>query len=249
MALLAFFFFWFFAVGTIFGSFLNVVVWRLPQGMSLSFPASHCPHCQHPIRWRHNIPLLGWWMLRGKCYDCGKPISIRYPLVEFLCGIGFLCPAGLFLMGMETLPFYLYDVTVFMTLLAIGLIEWDGQRVPWKILFPWSIVTFANLFFYFPYVVYFANHLLGEGLLAFPVWLLFLLLGTRYSSHRAVWVCGMVLLLLFPGGLPILWVSSFVWGIVYFSTTSKVIRSAALPWSLILLPVCQWGWFWILFYC
>ncbi len=68
--------------GLAIGSFLNVVVWRLPRGESLSSPPSACPKCGHAIRARDNVPVLGWLLLRGKCRDCGEPISPRYPIVE-----------------------------------------------------------------------------------------------------------------------------------------------------------------------
>ncbi|MDO5552650.1 MAG: prepilin peptidase [Planctomycetia bacterium] len=68
-----------------FGSFLNVVVWRLPHGMSLVRPGSHCPKCGHAIRPGDNIPLFGWLRLRGKCRDCKCGISMRYPLIEAVC--------------------------------------------------------------------------------------------------------------------------------------------------------------------
>lgn len=64
------------------GSFLNVVMYRLPRRESVVWPGSHCPKCQHAIRPWHNLPMLGWLMLRGKCYDCGERISAKYPLVE-----------------------------------------------------------------------------------------------------------------------------------------------------------------------
>jgi prepilin signal peptidase PulO-like enzyme (type II secretory pathway) len=79
-----------FVIGAIIGSFLNVVIYRLPRGMSLMRPASQCPKCSHPIRWYDNVPILGWFLLDGKCHDCGTQISRRYPLVEFAVGLMFL---------------------------------------------------------------------------------------------------------------------------------------------------------------
>ena len=64
------------------GSFLNVVVHRLPRGESLNHPGSHCPSCGHAVRRRDNVPVLSWLLLRGRCRDCGHPISARYPLLE-----------------------------------------------------------------------------------------------------------------------------------------------------------------------
>lgn len=73
---------WVFAVGACVGSFLNVVVYRLPLGMKLSSPGSRCPVCETPIERRDNVPVLGWLWLRGRCRACRAPISVRYPLVE-----------------------------------------------------------------------------------------------------------------------------------------------------------------------
>jgi len=73
-------------LGLCLGSFLNVVIWRLPRGESLLQPGSHCPACGVPVRRRDNLPLLGWLLLRGRCRDCAVPISPRYPLVELLGG-------------------------------------------------------------------------------------------------------------------------------------------------------------------
>lgn len=72
-------------LGATFGSFLNVVVWRLPLGMSLNRPASHCPKCGHPLAVKDNIPIFGWIFLHGKCRYCKDPISGRYPLIETIC--------------------------------------------------------------------------------------------------------------------------------------------------------------------
>jgi prepilin signal peptidase PulO-like enzyme (type II secretory pathway) len=81
---------WLFVLGAIIGSFLNVVVYRLPVGLSLVKPGSHCPKCSHAIRWYDNVPIFGWLWLRGHCRDCGTAISIRYPLVELTAGLIFL---------------------------------------------------------------------------------------------------------------------------------------------------------------
>ena len=76
-------------IGLAVGAFLNVVIWRVPRGESVVHPPSHCPKCDHQIRERDNIPVLSWLLLRGKCRDCGNPISVRYPLVELTTGVLF----------------------------------------------------------------------------------------------------------------------------------------------------------------
>ena len=97
--------------GVVIGSFLNVVIYRLPTWLhhqwqndaahilgtaphaqpvpSLAYPASHCPHCKHPLRWWQNIPLLSFAVLRGRCHHCQHTISWRYPVVELICGLWF----------------------------------------------------------------------------------------------------------------------------------------------------------------
>ena len=77
---------WLGFVGACVGSFLNVVAYRIPLGMSVVWRPSHCPNCKHPIRVRDNVPVLGWLFLGGKCRDCGELISPRYAIVEAIMG-------------------------------------------------------------------------------------------------------------------------------------------------------------------
>jgi leader peptidase (prepilin peptidase)/N-methyltransferase len=78
-----------FVLGCIVGSFLNVCVHRMPLGLSIVHPPSHCPHCKYSIPWWLNVPLLTWLWLRGKCKNCGAPIAARYFMVELLTGLLF----------------------------------------------------------------------------------------------------------------------------------------------------------------
>jgi leader peptidase (prepilin peptidase)/N-methyltransferase len=122
-------------LGLAIGSFLNVVVYRVPTGTSLAKPASHCPWCQTPIRARHNVPVLGWLLLKGKCHDCRKPISVRYPLVELSCALLFVAIAIRIakLHQLAALPAYLYFAAAG---LALALIDVDHHRLPNKIVLP-----------------------------------------------------------------------------------------------------------------
>jgi leader peptidase (prepilin peptidase)/N-methyltransferase len=79
-----------FALGACVGSFLNVVVWRLPRDESLVSPGSHCPKCNTPLAWYDNLPVFGWIKLRGKCRHCAQPISMRYPIIEAITGLLFV---------------------------------------------------------------------------------------------------------------------------------------------------------------
>ena len=144
---------WLTMVGGCVGSFLNVVIYRLPIGLSVVKPAgSFCPKCKHPIRWYHNIPVFGWLLLRGKCYDCGLPISPRYPLVEFIVAALF---GGLAWIEVFSPPDALplgpplrwqrdlttagvqcgYHLVLLCSLLCAGLMEYDGGRLPRKMAF------------------------------------------------------------------------------------------------------------------
>jgi leader peptidase (prepilin peptidase)/N-methyltransferase len=119
-------------LGLAVGSFLNVVIYRVPRDESLVRPGSHCPHCGSEVRNRHNIPVLGWLLLRGRCADCAAPISVRYPLVEAGTAALFVAVAAKFGWSWE-LPAYLYLAAVAIALAAIDL---DVMRLPDKIVLP-----------------------------------------------------------------------------------------------------------------
>lgn len=119
-------------VGGAVGSFLNVVVWRVPRGRSVVSPPSACPNCGHPIRWFDNLPVVSWMLLRARCRDCGAPISIRYPLVEAATAVAF--GAAAWWTGPTwVLPAVLYLVAVS---IALALIDLDVRRLPDAIVLP-----------------------------------------------------------------------------------------------------------------
>lgn len=85
--------------GLAIGSFLNVVIYRVPRGESVVSPGSRCPHCGYALQWKDNIPVLSWALLGGKCRQCRAPISIQYPIVEFVTAalfvlVTWLTPVG-----------------------------------------------------------------------------------------------------------------------------------------------------------
>jgi leader peptidase (prepilin peptidase)/N-methyltransferase len=153
--------FWLVCLGGVVGSFLNVVVYRLPAGMSIVAPASHCPRCKHPIRWRDNLPVFGWLLLGGRCRDCGAPIALRYMLVEALAAAMFLavglahCPwpgSAWWPLGdeqvaarplAESLVVCGHRLVLLCTLLPAWLIAWDGHRSPWRLYLPALVVGAA----------------------------------------------------------------------------------------------------------
>ena len=118
------------------GSFLNVVVHRLPRGESLLRPGSHCPHCRVKVRPWHNVPVLSWLLLRGRCAGCGRWISARYPLVELGTGLLYVAIAARFGPS-PALPAYLYLAAVG---IALALIDAAIQRLPNAIVLPSYLV-------------------------------------------------------------------------------------------------------------
>ena len=114
------------ALGAIVGSFLNVVIHRYPRGESIVFPASHCPHCNTPIRPYDNVPVISWLILRGRCRACGKPIALRYPLVELANALFYL---AVYQRTGETLVFIPVAAIVSMLIVLIY-IDADIQILP-----------------------------------------------------------------------------------------------------------------------
>lgn len=115
-----------FIFGTIIGSFLNVVIYRLPRGESLALPPSHCPHCDRPIKPYENIPILSFLFLRGRCAGCKAPISWQYPFVEALTGLLFASMLWRAQLTAE-LPIYLILVGL---LIALSGIDIATMRLP-----------------------------------------------------------------------------------------------------------------------
>jgi len=125
-----------FVFGTMIGSFLNVVIYRIPKGESIVFPASKCQSCQTPLKWWHNIPLFSWLILGGKCYFCKEKISVQYPTVELLTGIIFT----LLYLKLGLVWYLPFVAASFAALLALVMIDFEYMAVP-------DNVNFAALLF------------------------------------------------------------------------------------------------------
>jgi leader peptidase (prepilin peptidase) / N-methyltransferase len=123
------------------GSFLNVVIYRIPNHESIVRPRSKCPSCERPIRERDNIPVLSWLILRGRCRDCGAPISPRYLVVELAGGALFA--------GLAARLGYNWDLpaclALFAGLLALGCIDLEHLLLPKKVIYPTLVLVAAFL--------------------------------------------------------------------------------------------------------
>jgi len=166
--------------GLVFGSFLNVLIARIPKDENVAFPASHCPKCNTPLKSYHNIPLFSWLFLRGKCAFCKEKISIQYPIVELINGIiwgavffklGFSYMAVMialsfsFLLALSVIDFYIKMVPDSLNLLALtAAIAAATSLQGFALNFQNALLAvggFALLRFYLSYLI--KKEALGEG--------------------------------------------------------------------------------------
>jgi leader peptidase (prepilin peptidase)/N-methyltransferase len=128
-------------LGLIFGSFLNVVAYRLPRGESLATPASRCPGCDTPIKPYDNVPVLSWLLLRGRCRSCGTKIAWRYPLVELTTAL--LMALTVVVLG-PTEEVWL-GLAFVLLLVPVAVIDYDFRIIPNKLLIAGTIAALAIL--------------------------------------------------------------------------------------------------------
>ena len=128
-----------FIIGLIFGSFLNVLIYRLPLDISLFKPlGSTCTHCQHRIKWHENIPILSYLLLKGKCSNCSKPISMVYPFVELSTALVTLLLYMNYWLNWELIV----TISLFYTLIVLSFIDLKYKAVPDYLLIIAVILTF-----------------------------------------------------------------------------------------------------------
>jgi len=157
-------------LGVVFGSFLNVVAYRLPRGESLSHPRSRCPGCETPIRPYDNVPILSWLLLRGRCRSCGTAISPRYPLVE--AGTGALCALVVIAKGPDEDA--LLGLALVLLLVPVALIDLDHRIIPNQLMLIGAVLAPAILLATAP------GDLLEHGLAALAAGGFFLLAALAY---------------------------------------------------------------------
>jgi prepilin signal peptidase PulO-like enzyme (type II secretory pathway) len=159
-------------LGIVFGSFISALTWRYPRRMSIKKGRSICPNCKKEIFWHDNIPLLSYLILLGKCRNCKKKISLRYPAIELASAIGFVA------VWQYAFPDYfkaIYLLIVFVILLSIFVIDLEHQIIPDDFVFAGIFVSILYLLFINP-ISFFPN--IFAGFIA-AVFLLALHLGTK----------------------------------------------------------------------
>ena len=132
-----------FVLGGIIGSFLNVCIYRIPKNLSIVKPNSFCPVCKKPIDWFYNMPIISYIILAGKCRNCGKPISIRYLIVELITAILFLL---LFLRFDFSLEF-ISAIILFCFLIVMAFIDFDRQLIFDRTTYPLAVIGLILSFF------------------------------------------------------------------------------------------------------
>ncbi len=152
-----------FLVGLILGSFLNVCIVRLPHGLSIATPPSHCPRCEQPIKFYDNIPVISYFLLRGKCRTCGLPISRRYPLVELLNALIYLWVYRELGLNGEAL----IVMALCSSLIVITFIDLDHQIIPDSITLPGMVLGLVAAPFFMP-ALSGPLPFLGDRLLSWP---------------------------------------------------------------------------------
>ena len=219
-----------FLLGVIVGSFLNVCIHRLPQGMSVVRPASHCPSCRTPLRAWDNVPLLSFLALRGRCRYCNIAISWRYPLVEGMNGLAY----GLAVVRFGLEPATLVYAWLLSALIVVTFIDLDHQIIPNEVTLPGLPLGLCAAATVLPisWVDSVAGAVVGAGILFVVVWVSPYLFGREGMGMGDVKLLGMLgaflgwkatLLTLLLGSL-----SGAVVGIVLMAT-KRIARSEPIP--------------------
>ena len=203
-------------IGLFVGSFLNVVIYRTPRGLSVAAPRSFCPTCDRQLLWWENVPVVSWMALRGRCRTCHLPISIRYPLVELVTALAFALTTWAW-NGSIIAAAYCSLVAAF---IAVALIEYGGQRAPLSVAMAGTglalVIILAGGGFHHRW-----NTVVGAVVGALAGIAVYALLRQRdpecsdareYGRSALLlagcWSCGL--------GLPAAMVGALLWGVTYF---------------------------------
>lgn len=194
-------------LGALIGSFLNVVIARLPHGESIAYPGSNCPHCHDPIPWYLNVPILSWIALRGRCRACKTPISIRYPVVEALTAVLFVAAAVRFGPTWATPVAWLFAGS----LVVVTFIDIDIWEIPDEVSLPGIAigVVLRPLVFDAPWWSGLAGALMGSLALGLIRWFYLRFRGVEGMGLGDVKLIGMIGAFVGVGGLlPVILVAS-----------------------------------------
>jgi leader peptidase (prepilin peptidase) / N-methyltransferase len=249
-----------FAFGLCFGSFLNVIVYRLPLKLSIVAPPSSCPACKTRLGFFELIPLLGFFLLRGRCRHCGVKISVRYPLVELFTAILFVTVFCRFGFTFHAL-FYLVLLYI---LFAVTLIDFEHRIVPNSLV---AAGTICAIIFHLPAIVNYFAYIPGNLLLTISpldavagmalgagLMLIIILVSRGGMGAGDLKLLGMIGLFVGLRGVAVVMLAGFIFGAlvgIFLMITGRATRKDALPFApyLALATVVEvfWGealWSW-----
>ncbi|WP_437628173.1 prepilin peptidase [Sorangium sp. So ce1151] len=218
--------------GLLWGSFLNVVIYRVPRELSVVHPGSRCPACGTPIRAFDNIPVLGYLLLRGRARCCGAPVSPRYPLVEAAGGVLSLAIVEIILLGLpgttpilRALAMYIADLALALGLLAATFIDLEHMYIPDGITIGGAVLGVATASLR---SMGFADALLGAAVGFAVVWLPFVVIYPRIRGGRVGMGLGDAKLLMLAGA----W---FGWGGALFVLGAGAVQGSLVAIAMLLL--------------
>lgn len=212
-----------FVFGAIIGSFLNVVILRIPKGESIVTTGSHCAHCQSPIKPYDNIPILSYFLLRGKCRNCQEKISFRYPLVELLTAILFVLNYHVFGPSIELI----LNLILTSVLIVVTFIDFDTMIIPDVFHVIILIIAIIKLIID-PSDI--QSHLIGAFAISVPFYLIFRFTGGLGGADvKLMFVSGLYLGL--TGILVSFFIASITGGLyaIYLVVFKKQGRKAEMP--------------------
>ncbi|MBC3899893.1 prepilin peptidase [Acetobacterium malicum] len=165
-----------FVIGIVIGSFLNVVIYRVPKEISFAKGRSFCPHCQAQIKGYHNVPVFSYLWLRGKCADCGESISIRYPLVELFAGLMAVLVFAVYGFSFQWLVVFAAGAI----LICITMIDFDTMTIPNGLVLALMAPALLS-FFFFPQVGI-LSRVIGIFVISLPMLALVLVIPDAFGG-------------------------------------------------------------------
>ncbi|NCC86270.1 MAG: prepilin peptidase [Clostridia bacterium] len=178
-----------FIIGSCVGSFLNVLIYRVPKGESFIKGRSHCPGCGKTLNFYNMIPVLSWFILKGKCKNCEYKISVRYPLVEAMGGVSALvCVLKLGFSLKAVVAFFVMSI-----LIAISFVDWDTMEIPNGFLL-WLILPCVVSLFIFEDVLWY-QRIIGFFVVSLPMFLIIIFVDGAFGGAdiKLMSVCGFLL--------------------------------------------------------
>ena len=217
-----------FIFGAVIGSFLNVLIYRLPRKISIIAPHSFCPNCRKPIRWYENIPIISYVILRGRCANCQKPISLRYPIVETVTGLLFIYAFSRYNLDFE----FFFIAFFFCAMIVVAFIDFSFQVIPDIISMPGIVFGIIYQIIKGEFLISLVGMLFGGGLI-----LLIRIIGGKAYKKEVMGMGDVYLTAMigafvgFPFIIPAIFIAALVGavlGILYIVSTRQS-RESPIP--------------------